>query len=94
MQPISTSGVGNPVSTTTGHAYVDDDQQIFAGPGQAESGLIWYSSSIDVGQSRTFGLSLESATGQSTTLSIDAATLTGGTAVLGLTFGTTLITNS
>ena len=40
MPSLETTGTGETVATTTGHAYLDDDRFVFADANQAESGLI------------------------------------------------------
>lgn len=71
MQSISTGGNGRSQTQTAGHAFLDNDEFIFDTGGQAESGLLWYQTTIPPGDSRSFSLNLEGAVGEEAELCLE-----------------------
>lgn len=65
MNTLSSASGGIPQTTTTGRVYVDNDVFIYDGAwtSQSETGLIWYATTIDAGQTRSFSMLCEDATG-------------------------------
>jgi hypothetical protein len=64
MAPLATAGDATSVTTSVVHVYLEQDVYIYSGGSQPESGLIWYMSTLDAGQERSFIMNLEGATGR------------------------------
>jgi hypothetical protein len=77
MAPLATGTFGQPETTTMARAYLEQDVFIFGGGLQTESGLVWYMSTLDRAQSRSYTLNLEGATGSAAQLKLGAVTSAG-----------------
>jgi hypothetical protein len=64
MAPLATTGEATMISTSVVRTYLEQDVYVYGGPSQPESGLMWYMSTLNTGQERTFVMNLEGATGR------------------------------
>ena len=64
MAPLATTGDATAVHTSVVRVYLEQDAYIYAGGSQPESGLIWYGSTLNGNQERSFIMNLEGATGR------------------------------